>query len=113
MAVPRAAGMLASMKSITRTQLFRGAVAVIALHIADDNFVQPEAGTSAGDHLVSGLRSARPASALAAWGFPRLSGGRQGALALFIAPLGIATGHRGDPLRQPGGRRRVTTSPAS
>ena len=30
--------------------------------------------------------------ALAAWGFPRLRGGAQGALALFIAPLGIATG---------------------
>jgi hypothetical protein len=30
--------------------------------------------------------------ALAAWAFPRLSGGWRGALALFIAPLGIATG---------------------
>ncbi len=35
-----------TMKSITRTQLFRAAVAVIALHIADDNFFQPAAGTS-------------------------------------------------------------------
>jgi hypothetical protein len=73
------------------TSLFRLAVALIGLHIADDNFFQPESGTSAGDHLVSGLV---PLALLApaAWGFPRLSGGWRGALALFIAPLGIATG---------------------
>jgi fermentation-respiration switch protein FrsA (DUF1100 family) len=79
------------MRSITRTQVFRGALALIALHVADDNFFQPPAGTSAGDHLVSGLVPLA-LLALAAWGFPRLSGGRQGALALFIGPLGIATG---------------------
>ena len=79
------------MKSITSTHLFRAAVGVIALHIADDNFFQPEAGTSAGDHLVSGLLPIA-LLALAAWAFPRLSGGGQGALALVIAPLGIATG---------------------
>ena len=28
---------------------------VIAIHVIDDNFVQPQPGTSAGDHLVSGL----------------------------------------------------------
>ena len=30
-------------------------VAAIGIHIADDNLVQPEPGTSAADHLVSGL----------------------------------------------------------
>lgn len=30
-------------------------VAVIGIHVADDNFVQPEPGTSVADHLVSGL----------------------------------------------------------
>ncbi len=59
--------------------------------MADDNFLQPAAGTSAGDHLLSGLLPLA-LLALAAWGFPRLSGGRQGALALFLAPLGIAIG---------------------
>jgi uncharacterized protein len=83
--------MLASMRSVTRTQVFRGAVALIALHVADDNFLQPPAGTSAGDHLASGLIPLA-LLALAAWAFPRLTGGRQGALALFLAPLGIATG---------------------
>src|SRR4029079_5431816 len=83
--------MLASMRSITTTTLFRAALAAIALHIADDNFFQPESGTSATDHLFSGLVPLA-LLALAAWGFPRLRGGAQGALALFIGPLGIATG---------------------
>jgi uncharacterized protein len=73
------------------TKLFRLAIALIGLHVADDNFLQPEAGTSAADHLVSGLVPLA-LLALAAWVFPRLRGARQGALALFIAPLGIATG---------------------
>ena len=79
------------MTSITTTKLFRAALAAIALHVADDNFFHPEAGTSATDHLISGLVPLA-LLALAAWGFPRLRGGAQGALALFIAPLGIATG---------------------
>jgi hypothetical protein len=73
------------------TKLFRLALAVIGLHIADDNFLQPESGTSAGDHLVSGLVPLA-LLVLAAWGFPRLSGTARGWLALLIAPLGIATG---------------------
>jgi uncharacterized protein len=73
------------------TSLFRLAVAAIGLHIADDNFFHPEAGTFAGDHLVSGLVPLA-LLALAAWGFPRLRGAGQGALALLLGPLGIATG---------------------
>ena len=75
----------------TTTKLFRLATALIGLHIADDNFLQPEAGTSAGDHLVSGLVPLA-LLALAAWGFPRLPGAGRGGLALLIGPLGIATG---------------------
>jgi hypothetical protein len=75
----------------TTTKLFRLAIAVIGLHIADDSFLQPEAGTSASDHLVSGLVPLT-LLALAAWGFPRLPGAGRGALALFLGPLGIATG---------------------
>ena len=37
------------------TALAAFGVAVIAVHIVDDNFVQPQPGTSARDHLVSGL----------------------------------------------------------
>ena len=35
--------------------LFATAIGVVAIHIVDDNFVQPEPGMSAGDHLASGL----------------------------------------------------------
>jgi hypothetical protein len=31
------------------------ALGAVALHILDDNYLQPRAGTSAGDHLTSGL----------------------------------------------------------
>src|SRR5829696_4217261 len=81
--------MLSGMDSTTK--LFRLAIAAIGLHIADDSFFQPEAGTSAADHLVSGLVPLA-LLALVAWAFPRLSGGRRGALALFLGPFAAATG---------------------
>jgi hypothetical protein len=69
-------------------------VAVIALHVLDDNFVHPPPGTSAGDHLVSGLVPLA-ALLLAAWAYPRLRGGRRGAIALALGVLGIAAGVEG------------------
>ena len=36
-------------------RVFLAASGLIALHVVDDNFVQPRAGTSAADHLVSGF----------------------------------------------------------
>jgi dienelactone hydrolase len=73
------------------TVLFLIAIALIALHVIDDNFLQPPAATSPGDHLVSGL-APLGVLALAAWGYSRLRGGRRGALALLLGPLGIAAG---------------------
>ncbi len=73
------------------TLIFLAAIALIALHVIDDNFLQPQPGTSPGDHLVSGLVPLALLG-LAAWAYPRLRGGRRGALALFLGPLGIATG---------------------
>lgn len=70
---------------------FRLAIAVIALRVLDDRFVQPQPGTSAGDHLVSGLVPLT-GLALAAWAYPRLKAGAQGALALLLGPFGIAAG---------------------
>jgi uncharacterized protein len=35
--------------------VFLAGVAVVALHVIDDAFVQPQPGTSAGDHLAAGL----------------------------------------------------------
>jgi uncharacterized protein len=73
------------------TALFRVAIAVIALHVLDDSFVQRQPGTSAGDHLVSGLVPLT-VLALAAWGYPRLKAGAQGVLALLLGPLGLIAG---------------------
>jgi hypothetical protein len=36
-------------------RLFLLATGLVGLHNADDNYLQPEPGTSAGDHLTSGL----------------------------------------------------------
>ena len=70
---------------------FRIALAAIAIHIVDDNYLQPEAGTSATDHLASGLIPLA-VMGLAAWAYPRLRGGWRGALALASGVLGIAAG---------------------
>ena len=69
--------------------LFRLGVLLIALHVLDDSFLQPQPGTSAADHLISGLVPLALLG-LAAWAYPRLRGGRQGALALALGLLGLA-----------------------
>ena len=81
--------------------LFRIAVVVIALHVVDDNYLQPQPGTSAGDHLVSGLVPLAVLG-LVAWGYPRLSGALRGAMALLLGVLGIAAGNRGRALHEHG-----------
>jgi hypothetical protein len=64
---------------------------VIAAHILDDNFFQPQPGTSAGDHLVSGLV---PSAVFlgAAVAFPHLGAGLQATLALMLGVLGVVIG---------------------
>jgi fermentation-respiration switch protein FrsA (DUF1100 family) len=74
--------------------LFLAAVGVIALHVADDSFLQPQPGTSAGDHLVSGFVPLA-VLALAAVVYPRLPGGGRAATALGVGFFGIAFGIEG------------------
>jgi uncharacterized protein len=64
---------------------------VIALHVLDDSFFQPEPGTSVADHLVSGLL---PVALLvgAAVAYPRLRPGLRAALAVLLGVLGIVMG---------------------
>jgi fermentation-respiration switch protein FrsA (DUF1100 family) len=71
--------------------LFLAPLALIALHVLDDNFLQPEPGTSAADHLVSGLVPLA-LLALAGWAYPRLRGGARAALAMTTGLLSIAAG---------------------
>ncbi len=73
------------------SSLFAAAVAVIGLHVVDDNFLQPPPGLSATDHLVSGLLPLALLG-LAVWAFPRLRAGAQGVLALALGVLGVAAG---------------------
>jgi hypothetical protein len=67
------------------------AMAVIALHLGDDSFLHPEAGTSAGDHLASGLV---PLAALLAAGFAFCRGrpGMRAGMALIVGALGAVAG---------------------
>jgi hypothetical protein len=75
----------------SEARVARIALGLIALHIADDNFFQPEPGTSARDHVVSGLVPLAIV-ALAGWGYPRLRAGWRGIVALFFGLFGIVTG---------------------
>lgn len=78
----------------TEAGLVRACLAAIALRVADDSFFQPEPGTSATDHLASGLV---PVAVLVAVGcaYPRWRPGARGAVALVLGAFGIATGIEG------------------
>jgi dienelactone hydrolase len=75
----------------TEVGLARLALAVVSLHVVDDNFLQPNAGTSAGDHLVSGLV---PLGFLVLAGivYPRLRAGARATIALLGGFFGILGG---------------------
>jgi dienelactone hydrolase len=73
------------------TSLAVAGLAVIAVHVLDDRFVQPQPGTSAGDHLVSGLVPAAVLLTVAAF-YPRLRPGLRASLAIGLGLFGVATG---------------------
>src|SRR5918995_658209 len=66
------------------------AVGLIALHVVDDSFVQPQPGTSATDHLVGGLVPLA-VLALAVGAYPRLRAGWRAILALALGVFGLGT----------------------
>ena len=86
----------------TERGLFTCAVAVVGLHVVDDNFLQPEPGMSPVDHLPGGLAQLALVVA-AAWAYPRVRAGARAALALLVGFFGVVAGHRGCLLH---GRRR-------
>jgi fermentation-respiration switch protein FrsA (DUF1100 family) len=73
------------------TKVAAAGFAGVALHVADDNFLQPQPGTSPADHLVSGLVPlvAYTGAALA---YPRLRPGARAAAALVLGVLGVVIG---------------------
>ncbi len=67
------------------------AAGAIGVHIADDNYMQPQPGTSAGDHLASGLVPLAVLTVAAAL-YPRLRAGLRASLAMTLGAIGIAFG---------------------
>ena len=67
------------------------ALGAIGLHIADDNYFQPEPGTSPLEHLASGLVPIALLAAVAVL-YPRVRAGVRGWLALTFGALGVTFG---------------------
>jgi fermentation-respiration switch protein FrsA (DUF1100 family) len=72
-------------------RIFRAGAAVVALHVLDDTLIQPPAGTSPADHLVSAFVPLA-LIALAAWAYPRLRGTARGALAVVLGVMAGVVG---------------------
>ena len=73
------------------TTLAVGAVTAIVLHVLDDNFLQPQPGTSAADHLVSGLVPLAGLLGFAA-AYPHLRAGVRAGIAIPLGVLAIVAG---------------------
>jgi fermentation-respiration switch protein FrsA (DUF1100 family) len=71
--------------------LFAAALGAVGLHIVDDNFLQPEPGTAASSHLISGLVPLTLiVGATACYG--RARAGFRAVLALVFGALGLLAG---------------------
>ena len=75
---------------LTEAGLAQAALALVALHLVDDAFLQPEPGLSAGDHLPSLLPVALVATVAVA--YRRLRPGARASWALSLGSFGIASG---------------------
>jgi hypothetical protein len=71
--------------------LARLALGVVSLHVVDDSFLQPNPGTSAGDHLAGGLIPLG-LLVLAAIAYPRLRAGARATIALLAGFFGVLGG---------------------
>jgi uncharacterized protein len=88
---PRAAATRVAAALRSEVGLARLAFGVIGLHVVDDNFLQPEPGVSASDHLVSGLVPLGMLIGAVAI-YPRVRAGLRGVLALVFGVLGVVGG---------------------
>ena len=76
-------------RALTEVRIARAALGIVALHVLDDAFFQPQPGTSPGDHLVSGLVPTA-LLVLVGWLYPRLRAGWRASLALVLGLLTVA-----------------------
>jgi alpha-beta hydrolase superfamily lysophospholipase len=87
---------------MNESRVFRIAAALIALHIADVELLEPAAGTSASDHHAAALVPIAVAGA-AAWVYPRLRPGLRAGVSLVFGALALAAGVMTTPLLVPVG----------
>jgi uncharacterized protein len=66
-------------------------ISVLALHLLDDSYLQPEAGTAAGEHLVSGLVPLG-LLLLTAAAYPWMRAGVRTAVAVCLGLFGVVAG---------------------
>ena len=78
-------------RTLREVTLARVGIGVVALHVVDDSFLQPNPGTSAADHLAGGLV---PLALLVAMGalYGRLRAGARAAAALLTGFFGVLAG---------------------
>jgi fermentation-respiration switch protein FrsA (DUF1100 family) len=76
---------------VTELRLAVASIGLVGLHVADDNFLQPEPGMSAVDHLPGGLALLALVAA-GAWAYPRVRAGAHAAIALLLGFLGVLAG---------------------
>src|SRR5262245_17722914 len=88
---PTAERRSASLRGPLRPRPFWAAAAVIAAHVVDDSFVQPQPGTSAPDHLVSGLVPLGMIG-VGAWLYPRVRAGAGALIAIALGLFGVIIG---------------------
>ncbi len=72
-------------------RVFLVAVALVAVHVVDDNIVQPQPGTSPADHVVSTVVPLLVLLA-AAFAFGRVRAGWRAVLAICLGFLGVVSG---------------------
>ena len=79
------------LRTLRRHRVFHAGTALVALHVVDDNFLQPNPGVSPADHLVSGLV---PLAALlaAAAAYPRVRAGTRALLTFAVGLAGLVFG---------------------
>ena len=73
------------------TAIVRASLAAVALHVLDDNYLQPQPGTSASDHLTSGLVPVAILLGVAVV-YPRLRAGARAAVAMTFGALSLSFG---------------------
>jgi hypothetical protein len=78
-------------RRLDERSLFLLGTALVALHVVDDSFLQPPAGTSAIDHVASGFIPVALLAA-AAWAHRRSRAGWRGLLELVVGVFGVGIG---------------------